>query len=131
LQPGFESAKTFKYQVIWQLETKLAPLDEGAAQHGIHQAAVLVGAGVARHPQADIAAVGERAQFDHLMGIGDGVADVNRPRPLQIAQARRRAGLRHRLAAAAQFGLAAVAVLDDEPQADRGRVPARRDQAAE
>jgi hypothetical protein len=50
---------------------------------------------------------------------------------LEIAQARRRAGLGHRLAAAAQFGLAAVALLDEEPQAHRGGVPARRDQAAE
>src|SRR5262249_2309554 len=101
-----------------------ASLDEGAAQHGIDQLAPLVGAGMACDAQTDVGAARNRAQFHDFLSERDGVADIDRPRPFEIAQARRRTGSRHGLAARALFRLPALTRQHDVTQAHRRRVPA-------
>ena len=56
--------------------------------------AVLVHAGGADGQQAEAGPALRHARFDHLAAIGDGVADIDRLEPFQIAEAERRAACR-------------------------------------
>src|SRR5262249_30013933 len=107
------------------------PVDEQAADEGEYQLARLVGPLVEGEHQPLVGPARHRARLDDLARERDGIARVDGLDPFELAEAGRRAGAADRLAARAHRLLLAQPILDDEPDADRAGMPARRHQAAE
>src|SRR5262245_48905299 len=106
-------------------------VDEQDAGEREHQLAGLVRAGIAGEHEALVGPALHRPRLDHLAGERDGVAGIDRPDPLELAEARRRAGAADRLAPRAHRFFLAHPVLHDQADAHRAGMPAGRDQAAE
>src|SRR5262245_51467928 len=82
----------------------------------------------------DQSPAGPRLRRPHagdLAAIGDGVADIDRLEPFELADAGRGPERRYRLAARTRGIVFAAAQLDQEPHPDAGCVPARGAEPAE
>src|SRR5262245_51847777 len=106
-------------------------VDEQDAGEREDQLTRLVGAGVAGEHEALVGPALHRPRLDHLAGERDGVAGIDRPDPLELAEAGRRAGAADWLAARAHRFFLAHPVQHDQADAHRAGVPAGRNQAAE
>src|SRR5262249_53362052 len=96
-----------------------------------HRLATLVHAGVAHEDHAPAGAAGQRPHLDHLGPIRDRVADIDRLKPFEVAEAGRRPEPADRLAARTELPVLARAVGDHEPHPNAGGVPARGAEPAE
>src|SRR5215211_2601710 len=108
-----------------------AALNERRADEGIDPLAVLVGAGIEGKQQSPARPALGLALLDRLRRVGDGIADIDRLEPLELAETGGGAPNSDRFTACFELGDDAVFAFDQEPHAHRRGMPARRAQATE
>src|SRR5262245_39252053 len=106
-------------------------VDEDGADERGHHLARLIGTSIAGEDEPLVGRALRRPRVDHLAGDRDGVAGVNRLRPLEVAKSRRRPGAANRFAARPHRLLLTQPLLHDQPDAGYAGVPARGDEATE
>jgi len=113
------------------LRSSRSPLDKGGVLDFVYALALLIDAERLHPHDSPLGTRGGGTHLDDFAGESNRVASINRPKPFQILEARRRADFGRTLTARDHLGGEALVIVDDQTHAGGGRMPARGAQPAE